>query len=212
MTGLEVVRSPGVLLLLGVAFASQLAFFAFQSVYVLWSERLVFHAFPEAVGQQAIGGLLTFVGLCAIATQLWLVGPLVRRFGERMLVFGGNLVRALAFWTLAASPTILASVVTVPFVALGGGVALPALIAVLTYAAPPDGRGQVIGLQQSAAAMGSVVGPLLAGYLYENVQPNAAMVGAAVAMSAAVLVALNVFRLPRPAHGPRPAPEPAQPA
>jgi len=154
------------------------------------------------VGQQAIGGILTFVGLCAIATQFWLVGPLVRRFGERMLVFGGNLVRAVAFAAMAALPTIATTVVMTPFLAVGGGVALPALIAVLTYSAPPGGRGQVIGLQQSAAAMGSIMGPLLAGFLFENVHPNAAMIAAATVMSVAVLVAANVFRLPQRAYAP----------
>jgi DHA1 family tetracycline resistance protein-like MFS transporter len=200
----EVMRAPGVLLLLAVAFVAQFGFFAFQSVYVLWVERLIFYALPQSVGQQAIGGILAFVGFCAIATQIWLVGPLVRRFGERMLVFGGNLLRALAFAAMAALPTVATTVIAVPFLAVGGGVALPALVAVLTYSAPPGGRGQVIGLQQSAAAMGSILGPLLAGFLFESVWPNAAMIGAAVVMSVAVLIAAAAFRLPHPAPAPAP--------
>ncbi len=197
----EVLRAPGMLLLLGVALISQFGFFAFQSVYVLWAERLVFHNLPEAAGQQAIGAILTFVGLCAIATQFWLIGPLVRRFGERSLVFGGYLARTLAFAMMAALPTVATAIIAVPFLAIGGGVALPALIAVMTYAAPPGGRGQVIGLQQSASAMGSIAGPIISGFLYESVHPNASMIFATVVMAAAVIVAANIYRLPAHSGG-----------
>ena len=201
MSSREVMRVPGVLWLLAVAFIAQFGFFAFQSVYVLWAERLVFHNLPEAAGQQAIGAILTFVGLCSIATQFWLIGPLVRRFGERSLVFGGFLSRTLAFAIMAALPTVATSIIAVPFLAIGGGVALPALIAVMTYAAPPGGRGQVIGLQQSAAAMGSIAGPIISGFLYESVHPNASMVFATAMMGVAVIVAANIFRLPIPTGG-----------
>jgi len=84
----------------------------------------------------------------------------------------------------------------VPLLSIGGGVAMPALIALLTYAAPPDGRGQVIGLNQSASAIGSVAGPILSGFLFERVHPNASMGAAAVLMGLAVLVGLGIFRLP----------------
>jgi DHA1 family tetracycline resistance protein-like MFS transporter len=196
MSSREVLRAPGMMLLLAVAFTSQFGFFAFQSVFVLWAEKLVFFNLPEAAGQQAIGAILTFVGLCAIGTQFWLVGPLVRRFGERKLVFSGNLSRAFSLGLMAAMPNVAASVIAQPFMAVGGGVSLPALIAVLTYAAPPGGRGQVIGLQQSAAAMGSIVGPLISGFLSESVHPNASMIFATAVMSVAVIVSANIFRLP----------------
>lgn len=194
--GLALLRMPAVALLLFIAFGSQFAFFSFQTVYVLWAERLVFSGFPDTFVQQAVGAILTFVGVCGIVTQFWLVAPLVRLFGEKKLVIGGNLARVVAFAAMSFSPTIIVAVLVIPFLAVGGGVSFPALIALLTYAAPPGERGQVIGSHQSAAAFGSILGPLLSGFLFQNVHPNAPMVAAAFLMGATVLVGLNIFRLP----------------
>jgi len=193
---LDLVRAPGVTTLLAVSFGTQLSFFTFQAVYVLWIERVVLPGLSENLVQQAVGAILTFVGVCSIATQFWLVGPTVRRFGERRLVVGGNLARAGAFALMALAPTIVASVVAIPFLASGGGLALPALIALLTYAAPPDGRGQIIGLNESVSAVGRVAGPLLSGFLFERVHANAPIAAASAIMALAVVVALTIFRRP----------------
>jgi len=185
-----------------IAFGSQLAFFCFQPIYVLWAERLVFPGQPETVVQQMIGLILTLIGLYQIVTQFWLVGPLVRRLGEKKLVMAGNAVRAVAFAGLAFSPTLATSFLVGPLLALGGGVSLPALVALITYAAPPARRGQAIGLQQSANALGSVLGPLMTGALFRLVHPNASMIAAATLMGLTVLAGLPIFRLPihPPAH------------
>jgi len=195
-SGLALLRIPAVALLLFIAFGSQFAFFSFQTVYVLWAERLVFAGFSDTFVQQAVGAILTFVGICGIITQFWLVAPFVRLFGEKKLVIGGNLARAGAFVAMALSPTIVVAVLSIPFLAIGGGVSLPALIALLTYAAPPGERGQVIGLNQSVAAIGSILGPILSGFLFQNVSPAAPMVAAAILMGTTVLIGLNIFRLP----------------
>lgn len=193
---LDLVRIPSVAVLLLIAFGTQFGFFTFQTVYVLWAEKLVFAGFSDTAVQQAVGGILTFVGLCGIVTQFWLVGPFVRRFGEKKLVVFGNLARGGAIAAMALSPTILISVLAIPFLAVGGGLSMPAMIALLTYAAPPDGRGQVVGLYQSAAALGSILGPILAGFLFQNVNPDAPMVASAALILLATLIGLNIFRFP----------------
>jgi DHA1 family tetracycline resistance protein-like MFS transporter len=204
---LDLLRKPSIALILIIAFGANFAFFCFQPIYVLWAERLVLPDLPEQTVQQMIGAILTFVGVCSISAQFWLVGPLVRRFGEKKLVIGGSLARAFAFTTMALSPTFTAIVLVIPFLSIGGSVALPALIALVTYAAPPDRRGQAIGLHQSAAAIGSIFGPLLTGYLFEYVHPNASMIAAAALMGLTVLIGLRIFRLPieRPALEPAPS-------
>lgn len=194
--GWALLRVPSVALLLLVAFLSQFSFFAFQTIYVLWAERMIFPGMPDAYVQRAIGAILTLVGLFGIATQFWFVGPLVKRFGEKKLVVGGYLARTVAFGAMTLWPALAVVVGVVPLLSIGGGVAMPALIALLTYAAPPDGRGQVIGLNQSASAIGSVAGPILSGFLFERVHPNASMGAAAVLMGLSVLVGLGIFRLP----------------
>ncbi|MEK7275956.1 MAG: MFS transporter [Chloroflexota bacterium] len=195
-SGLSLLRVPAVALLLFIAFGSQVGFFNFQTVFVLWLERLVFPGRPDTFVQQAVGAILTFVGLCAIATQFWLIGPAVKRFGEKKLAIGGNLARGVGFAIMAAAPSVFVVALGVPFIAIGGGFVLPAMVALITYAAPPGERGQAVGLFQSASALGSIAGPLLAGFLFQVINPNAPLIAAAISMGFTVLVGSYIFRLP----------------
>jgi DHA1 family tetracycline resistance protein-like MFS transporter len=201
----EALRSRPLGLLLFLSFGVNLAFFAFQTIYALWFERTALAGLPQAQVQQIIGLVLTAVGLFGVATQAWLVGPLVKCFGEKHLVIFGNLARGLAFLILSLFPYLASALVVVPLLAIGGGVALPALIALLTYTAPGNQRGRVIGLNQSAAALGNIIGPLLSGFLFDAAGPHVAMGAAGVLTLAAVTVGLSLYRIPtqRPAP-PRP--------
>jgi predicted MFS family arabinose efflux permease len=73
---------------------------------------------------------------------------------------------------------------------------LPNMGALLTFASPPDQRGQVMGLNQSAGALGSIFAPIAAGYVFENVSPGAPMALGAVLMVCAFLLALITYRMP----------------
>lgn len=189
-------RMPAVIVILLIAFGSQFSFFSFQTVFVLWAGKMLFPEGTQQYVTQSVAIIFTLLGICGIITQVWLVGPLNRRFGEVRLALGGNAARMIAFGTLAISPTLVAVGVMIPFNSIGGGVSLPAIIALLTFAAPPNERGGVIGLNQSASALGAVLGPLLAGVLFDSVSPNAPFVAASVIMGITVLLGLNLFRFP----------------
>lgn len=192
----SLIRVPAIGLILLVAFGTQFSFFSFQTIFVLWSEKLLFPGESQAFVTQAIAIILTLIGIFGVITQVWLVGPLVRRFGEVNLANAGNLMRTAAFGILALFPVLLAALAVIPLMAIGGGIALPSLVALLTFAAPPNARGGVIGLNQSANALGAVLGPLLAGFLFDTVGPNAPMVAAAIIMGITVLMGLNLYRFP----------------
>lgn len=210
MSGWELMRIPAVSLLLILGFSSFLSFGIFQTIYVLWADKVVLPGLPDTQVQQIVGAILTLTGLCNIVAQFWLVGPLVRRFGEKKLLVAGRFAQTLSFSAMAFSPTLLITVLVTPFMALGGSVAFPSQLALLTYAAPPNKRGQVIGIHQSFTSFGNILGPLLAGFLFETVHPNSPLIAAAIGMGATFLIALNVFRFPmyKPAPIGQPAPQP----
>lgn len=192
----ELMRIPSIAFILIVGFGTQVSFFSFQTTFVLWAEDFLFPNEPQAYVTQAVAIILTLIGICGVITQIWLVGPMVRRFGERHLVIGGNLARGIGFGLLAAFPTLFMTIATIPLLSVGAGVALPSIVALLTFAAPTATRGGVIGLNQSANALGSILGPLIAGYLFDTVGPNAPMVAASAIMLVTVLLGLNLYRFP----------------
>lgn len=198
----ELIRVPTIAFVLLVGFGTQVSFFSFQTTFVLWSERLLFPNEPQAYVTEAVALILSVIGICGVITQIWLVGPMVRRFGELNLVIGGNFARGVGFALLAAFPVLVSALFTIPLLSVGAGVALPSLIALLTFAAPPNARGGVIGLNQSANALGSILGPLLAGFLFDAVGPNAPMIAASAIMMVTVLTGLNLYRFPLKRHSP----------
>jgi DHA1 family tetracycline resistance protein-like MFS transporter len=192
---LALLRLPSVALLCLIAFGNQFAFYNFQPTYVLWAERVLFPGRDPQLVQTAIGWILTFVGICGIITQFWLVGPLVRRFGEKRMISGGNLMRAIAWGGMALLPSVALVIGVTPLLAIGGGVAVPALAALLTYAVPPSQRGQAIGLLESMQGVGRILGPLVAGLLFERVAPGATMGFASLISFLTVAVSLNLWRM-----------------
>ncbi|MBL8046318.1 MAG: MFS transporter [Anaerolineales bacterium] len=193
----EARKIPALGLLLTIAFGINLAFFAFQTIYALWFERTALAGYPQAQLQLIISGILAAVGLLNVSAQAWLVGPLVKRFGEKHLVVFGNLARGTGILILGLFPYLLTAIPSVPLLSIGGSISLPALIALLTYTAPPNQRGRVIGLNQSASALGNMIGPLLSGYIFDNIGPNQAMLAAgSITLLTIALTAARLYQLP----------------
>lgn len=188
MSNAALLRLPGMALLAITAFGLQFAFFSFQPTYVLWAERMLFPGQPAETVQTAIGGILTFVGVCGVITQFWLVKPLVRRFGEKVMITGGTTLRGVAWAGMALVPQVAMALAVTPLLAIGGGVSIPALLALVTYATPADQRGQAIGLIESVQGLGRIVGPLVAGQLFQWLHPGAPMLlAAAISLLTAVM-------------------------
>jgi MFS transporter, DHA1 family, tetracycline resistance protein len=191
----QLMRLPGVLLLFAIGCLSQLAFFSFQATWVLWIERVIFPARDPNYVQRAVGLLLTLVGVCGIITQAWLVGPLVRRFGERMLVAAGTGLRVVSWSIILAFPVLWATIAMIPLLAVGGGIAIPALMALLTYSVPPEQKGYAIGLMESMQGLGRIAGPLLGGWLFQYVSPDAPNVLAVAVSAIAFAAALGLWQV-----------------
>ncbi len=203
----NLIRVPAVAILLVVAFFAQFSFFSFQTVYVLWAQKVVFPAESSAHVSEIVSYVLAFVGLCGIVVQLRMIGPLVKRFGEKSMLVAGLASRTAFFGLLVAFPVALMLPAAAPLLAFGTGMTLPNLAALQTYAAPADRRGQILGTNQSAASLGSVLGPLVGGQLFEQVAPGAPIALAMLLSGVALAVALLITRL----HIERPtAPAPAR--
>ncbi|MCA1553194.1 MAG: MFS transporter, partial [Chloroflexi bacterium] len=188
-------RSPAVALIVLIAFLVQFAFFGFQSLSVLWTEKVVLAGNAPQSIQQLIGLMFTVTGIVGILTQAWLVGPLVRRFKEQTLVTSGVLITALSFGAMALIPSYATVLGAGSVRSVANGFSQPALVALLTYAAPGGQRGLVIGLLESFQSLGRILGPLLAGYLFEQLNPTAPIATAALVTALAFVVTLLLARV-----------------
>ena len=138
--------------------------------------------------------VLLSVGLTMAVVQGGLIGRLVRRFGEAKLVMAGAALIAvgLVAQPLAAEahnfPLLIATSI---LLACGSGMTTPSITGMLSRSVGSDQQGSALGLGQSASALGRVLGPAMAGLLFEVGPRWPFWTGAALA-AAAVLVALRL--------------------
>ena len=184
--------SPVVRRLVALALVGMVAFSGFEATFALLLER----RFSE-LGDPSVYGLFASIGAGMVLVQTRVVGPVNDRLGS-----SGAL--RLALVSVAVGMTVLATGgrwvgLAVALIALVAGQGLfgPSLSAATVEAAGPDARGVALGLQQSAGALGRIVGPLLAGTLFGRVSVAAPyLVAAMLAVVAMSIVPPRVRREP----------------
>ena len=140
--------------LAGAAFLSNLTHAVLPAVFVLYS------AYRYGWDEKAVGLALAAFGMSSAVVQGVLVGPLVRRFGERSVMIGGLLAGTVGFMLYALAPTGAWFIVGIPVVALWGVVG-PAAQGIMTRAVGSSAQGELQGAMGSLAGIATVIGPTL---------------------------------------------------
>jgi len=140
--------------LAGAAFLSNLTHAVLPAVFVLYA------AYRYGWDAKAVGLALAAVGMSSALVQGVLVGPLVRRYGERRVMIGGLLAGTAGFMLYAFAPTGAWFVAAIPVVALWGLVG-PASQGIMTRAVGGSAQGELQGAMGSLAGIATVIGPTL---------------------------------------------------
>jgi len=126
---------------------------------------------------------LLLVGGTLAAVQGLLIGRFAKAFGERRLVQIGTFTTAVGLLLLPfmARWEDFGLFMTVgPVIAFGSGITQPSMSSLLSQSVGRDEFGGTLGLGQSLSALGRVVGPTIAGVLFERGMSVPFMVGAAL--------------------------------
>ena len=123
------------------------------------------------VASKLTGFFLVAVGIAAAIIQGGFIGKLNARFGEVRLIRTGLIIMTIAlvaiplvgstgmFWLLVG--------VVAPFMASGSGIMMPSKNSLISRSVPQNEQGAAMGLNQSASALGRVIGPTFAGVLFD---------------------------------------------
>jgi DHA1 family tetracycline resistance protein-like MFS transporter len=136
-----------------------------------------------------VGYLFGFIGIIQVALQGGLVGRLAHRFGERSLLLAGCALAAIGLGALPAAASWGAIYGCAFGLACGHGLSQPSVASLISKAAAVDAQGGTLGVSQSAASFARVLGPLLGGWLFQEVAPGSPYVVAAALALAALVVA-----------------------
>jgi DHA1 family tetracycline resistance protein-like MFS transporter len=137
-----------------VVFLFYLGHQALQSVWVLYTE------YRYGWNQRDIGMSLAVVGVCTAIVSGALVGPYVKKFGERWSLVSGLCYGVLAFTGFALAWKGWMILASIPFVALWG-VAGPAMQSLMSQRVDASSQGKLQGAINSLRALTGMVGPVL---------------------------------------------------
>ncbi len=133
------------------------------------------------------------MGACAVGTQGLLVGRAQARFGEARLAFGGLALTALCLASVGASTSGWLLHPVVGALAVGAGLTIPALTALLSRRAPAEEQGRLMGGVQAVISLALISGPLVVGAAFERLGvPAPYFIGAILAALALPAVALSL--------------------
>jgi MFS transporter, DHA1 family, tetracycline resistance protein len=143
-----------------ISFCGIAAFASMEAIFGLWTERN-FGWTAHEVG-------LTFlaVGGTGLLVQVFLIGPLVGRFGEARLIVVGLavLIAAILLQPLLRLP--VASVLLMALLMAGHSLAFPNAGALVSRSTPPSAQGSVMGLSMASNALSRIVAPPIFGWLF----------------------------------------------
>jgi multidrug resistance protein len=181
-------RHAGLVPLLLVFFFVSTAFSGFEATFALFTERRF------GFNAERIGYVFAFIGLILAIVNGLLVGRVVPRLGERKLIPAAISLIALGLSLVPLAHTVPLLFAVCGTMAIGMGFNNPSLTSAVSRLSDPSEQGGMLGLAQSLAALGRIVGPAWGGFLFDRTGAATPYVSCAAVMGLAFLLAMAGVR------------------
>ncbi|MET0582936.1 MAG: MFS transporter, partial [Pseudoxanthomonas sp.] len=145
---------PQVFGLAAVVLLANLAHYIYPSVFVLFAD------YRYQWGPREVAWVLAMVGVCSVIVQAGLIGPLVKRMGERRALLFGLACGVAGFLIYGFAAVGWVFLIGIPISALWG-LAGPATQALITRQVGADVQGRIQGALMSLVSLAGVFGPML---------------------------------------------------
>ena len=190
-------RRP-VVLVMSTALVIGLYVAAVTTSFALYAERALFPDQPPEVVAQNAGVVIVLMGLGVAVSQMLLVGQLVKRLGEQVVVILGGallIMSAIGFSSATSATTVVIPILTY---ALGYSVSWPSLQSIMTRFGSKETVGKLLGLFQSVFSLALILAPVVAGLILEKIGPRAIFYIGAWLMGLATLLAVVLGHIDLP--------------
>jgi DHA1 family tetracycline resistance protein-like MFS transporter len=166
----NLVQFPVLLPLFIALFLTALAGRGLEAIWILYTD----FRFGWTLRDSALS--LAFVGVMFIIVQGMLVGPTVRRFGERRVVFYGYCLAVVALFLFGMADRGWMLFPLTALYVLGAALAEPALKAICSKSVPDDRQGLLQGVFGSIGSVAIIFGPITSSFMLANVSGSAPIV------------------------------------
>jgi MFS family permease len=164
---------------------------------------LVYFSKTTDLSLPAIGGALTLARLLAVPTAV-VVGPLIDRWGARLVALAGNVVSAVGYTGFLISTDVWQIVVVAWLTQVGGAAYWTSSSGLVVLASAPERRPRWFAmlhmLRNSGLGIGGAIGALLVGF-----EGTTGLKIVVIANAASYLTAALLLGRWKPTHAPDPA-------
>lgn len=175
-------RRPGIRRLIWIFGLTVLAFAAMEATYALLVTK------RYGLDLEHVDYLFAYIGVLIVIVQGGLIGRLTRAYGEKKLLVAGLVLQAVSLAVLPFAVTTIGLVLATAPLAIGSGLSQPSLASLLSRFARADDQGGTLGIGESAAAIGRVLGPISGTWTFKNVSMGFPyLVGAGLMVVGAIL-------------------------
>ena len=185
---IEAIKIPNLGQLIFISFAVTLVFASMESTFSLWSERTF------NWGAEQNGYIFAFSGICGVIVQGFCIAPLVRRLGESFLCITGIILISTGMLSVAISYLNYHAYLSMALIAFGLGLFMPTISTLIVNIVTEDRRGWVLGVNQSVSSLARIIGPAIAGILFEIYGKNSPYIFGGIILILFLIVFKNFIK------------------
>jgi predicted MFS family arabinose efflux permease len=172
---------------LAIFFISTFAFANMEATIVLLTQqKFAFTPVDNSI-------LFTWIGVWICLVQG--AHRLTKKYGERRMINVGTCLLTLGLFAVPFANSVPALYCVMAVLAIGSGVNTPCNQAMLSKLAPKESVGGILGVGQSLATLGRILGPALGGLLFGKLGASVPYMVAAASMAIAFSLSLLLPKL-----------------
>jgi DHA1 family tetracycline resistance protein-like MFS transporter len=138
-----------------------------------------------------------YVGVLMVLTQGYFIRKWMPKYGEPAILATGLALFSISLFGIGFSTTVTLMAITMTILALGNGLMRPPNLGLISLLTPAEEQGAAMGVTNSTASLGRIVGPIIGGYLYQNMSKQAPFILAGLlSLIAFVMILASYRRLP----------------
>lgn len=141
-----------------------------------------------------------YIGIIIIFTQGFLVRRLIPKWGERKVLRLGLALFTIGLLGIAISDTVTSVAIALTFLSVGNGLCNPSILGSVSLLSSEKEQGESLGVTQSMASLGRIIGPAVGGAVYGSIAISAPFWFSGVLAGLALLITISIYKL-IPEHG-----------
>jgi len=156
----RLVSQPDICILMTLTFLCTFAFAGLEATFAMWSKR------QFGWGPEQNGYLFAFVGLLGAVIQGSLIGRLVKKFGEGLLMLQGSIFLFLGILLIPFASSIGVLILAMILTGYGFSIMTPSLNSLISLKVSDQEQGEIMGVTRSTSTLARIVGPASAGLIF----------------------------------------------